>query len=217
MGYSRVGFDEIVGVDNRPQKNYPFEFIQAHALEYLAEHGHEFDVIHTSPPCQGFTTLKSMRNARVYLDLIAPTRNLLEQQGKPYVIENVPGAPLKLPIKLCGAAFKLGCETAELRRHRLFEIRPWLPLPARCNHGWKESTVAVDGHSGGSSTREKARVIGVNGGHGRDRRRRANTQGFSTQQRREAMGIDWMTGDELSQAIPPAYTEYIGKELLRQL
>lgn len=198
MGYHRAGFD-VVGVDIKAQKHYPFEFHQADALEYLAEHGPEFDVIHASPPCQAFSALKSMWNSRKHPDLIAPTREALRACGKPYIIENVPGAPLIAPFMLCGTMFGLGVGIAELRRHRLFEASFPVGLQTPCAH------------------RLFRQVIGVYGGHGRDRRRKANTQDFSTRQRREAMGIDWMTGTELSQAIPPAYTEWIGKQLMAAL
>jgi len=216
MGYSRAGFDAIVGVDIKPQPRYPFEFVQADALEYVAEHGHEFDAIHASPPCQLWCSLRTMWHASSeHLDLITPTRKVLCQLDKPYVIENVLGAPLIRPIQLCGTIFQLGIGNAELRRHRLFEIVPsfrgTFGTPLRCRHNWSE------------------RVIGVYGGHGRDRRRtvgvygqaggRSNRDGvkeFSLSERKVAMGIDWMMGDELSQAIPPAYTEFIGRELLKQ-
>jgi DNA (cytosine-5)-methyltransferase 1 len=199
-GYARAGFD-VTGVDNRPMPRNPHRFIQADALDYLAAHGHEYDVIHASPPCQRFTALKSMWTHREHPDLLQPTRAILRSLGLPYVIENVPGAPMQNYIVLCGSMFDLHTDDAELRRHRLFEIHP-IPLfvPA-CHHG------------------RRSRVIGVYGGHGRDRRRLTRTnrdgaQQFSMPQRREAMGIDWMTGDELSQAIPPAYTEWIGHQLL---
>jgi DNA (cytosine-5)-methyltransferase 1 len=199
MGYHRAGFDEIVGVDNRPQPHYPFEFVQADALEYLAAHGQEFEAIHASPPCQAFTDLKHMYNAKEHADLLTPTRAALIVLGKPYVIENVEGAPMQNYITLCGTAMGLGTDTAELRRHRRFEIVPHLLMLPPCAHG------------------TKAAVIGVYGGHARDRRRTTNTQHFSTAERAVAMGIDWMNGNELSQAIPPAYTEYIGRHLLAAL
>lgn len=214
-GYRRAGFD-VTGVDNRPMPRNPHRFIQADALEYLAEHGHEYDVIHASPPCQAFTSLKSMWNSREHPDLLTPVRRMLVGLGLPYVIENVPGAPMQDYITLCGSMFGLHTGDAELRRHRLFEIKPSPLFVPSCNHGWRQ------------------RVIGVYGGHGRDRRRirpatgaaidthggrsnRDGTQQFSTAERREAMGIDWMTGNELSQAIPPAYTEWIGRQLLAAL
>ena len=197
MGYHRAGF-EVVGVDIKPQKHFPFEFHQADALEYLREHGREFDAIHASPPCQAFTALKSMWNAREHADLVAPTREGLFAAGKPYVIENVVGAPLIAPFMLCGTMFGLGAGEAELRRHRLFEASFPVGLQTPCAHARRQ-------------------VIGVYGGHGQDRRRNGAPQDFSTEQRREAMGIDWMTGAELSQAIPPAYAEWIGKQLLTVL
>lgn len=198
MGYHRAGFD-VVGVDHKPQPHYPFPFILGDALEFIAEHGHEYDVIHASPPCQAFVSLRWMYNAKQHADLLTPTRDLLEGLGQPYVIENVATAPMKNYITLCGTAFGLGTDDAELWRHRRFEMDPMPLFVPPCAH------------------RIKPRVIGVYGGHGRDRRRTINTQDFSTEQRREAMGIDWMTGAELSQAIPPAYTEWIGRQLLEIL
>ena len=192
MGYHRAGFD-VVGVDIKPQPHYPFEFIQADAMTYPLE---GFDAIHASPPCQAFSDLRSMYNALPHDDLLTPTRSRLAANGVPYVIENVEGAPMRNYITLCGGAFGLGSGDAELRRHRRFEVVPPTTLVPPCAHG------------------QRPRVIGVYGGHGRDRRRKVNTQDYSTEQRREAMGIDWMTGAELSQAIPPAYTEWIGKQLL---
>ena len=200
VGYNRAGFD-IVGVDIRPQPNYPFEFLQREALAWLDRHMPDigvFDAIHASPPCQAFTDLKDMHNALPHEDLLTPTRELLETTGLPYVIENVEGAPMSPTVTLCGSSFALGAEGARLQRHRHFETN-WPLLGPPCAHGVAR------------------RVIGVYGGHGRDRRRTVNTQDFSTEARREAMGIDWMTGAELSQAIPPAYTELIGHQLLQQL
>ncbi len=216
MGYSQAGFD-VVGIDIAPQPRYPFPFVQADALEWLSSAAWRgFQAIHASPPCQKYTALKSMWNAREHPDLVAPVRERLKATGLPYVIENVPGAPLENAIVLCGSMFGLGCEQAELRRHRLFEVNPPLLLTPCCQHGWKRRTVAVYGHSGGSSRREAA-VIGVYGGHGRDRRRRTNGQRFSVADRAEAMAINWMGGDELSQAIPPAYTHFIALSLLQEV
>ena len=195
MGYHQAGF-EVVGVDIKPQKHYPFEFHCADAFAFLEKHGHEFDVIHASPPCQGFSDLKDMHNAKPHIDLLTPIRKALLALSKPYVIENVEGAPMHRYIVLCGTMFRLGTEQAELRRHRRFETSHYIAPVEPCRHG------------------RKKRVIGVYGGHGRDRRRTVNTQDFSTDERREAMGIDWMNGQELSQAIPPAYTEWIGQRLM---
>jgi DNA (cytosine-5)-methyltransferase 1 len=198
MGYHRAGF-EVVGVDIKPQKHYPFEFWCGSAITFLEEYGKEYDAIHASPPCQGFSDLKGMHNAKQHVDLLTPIREELKRLGKPYIIENVEGAPMHRYLVLCGTMFGLGTEAAELRRHRRFETFPYLAPVEPCQHG------------------RKARVIGVYGGHGRDRRRTVNTQDFSTDERREAMGIDWMNGQELSQAIPPAYCEYIGRRLLEVL
>lgn len=198
MGYHRAGF-AVTGVDIKHQPRYPFAFIQGDALEYCAAHGREYDVIHASPPCQAFSDLKSMWNAGDHADLLTPTRALLLSLGLPYVIENVEGAPMVNFITLCGTALGLGTGTAELRRHRRFEIEPHILMVPPCSHGLKD------------------RVIGVYGGHGRDRRRTVNTHDFSPADRCEAMGIDWMTGTELSQAIPPAYTYWIGRQLLAAL
>jgi DNA (cytosine-5)-methyltransferase 1 len=204
-GYQMAGF-HVTGVDIKPQPRYAGDvFIQGDALDYCRDHGHQFDVIHASPPCQAFTALKTMPNAKQHDDLLTPTRDLLIALGKPYVIENVPGAPMRNPIVLCGSMFRLGCDDAELRRHRLFETWPIWPLTPPCDHYWKQ------------------RVIGVYGGHGRDLRRvrpdtvRDGVQQFSTDERRKAMGIEWMTGDELSQAIPPAYCEFIGSQLMQEI
>jgi len=201
VGYHRAGF-EVVGVDIKPQPRYPFAFVQADALETLREWTWEneisFDAIHASPPCQAFTDLKDMHNAIRHEDLLTPTRELLEATGLPYVIENVEGAPMSPTVTLCGSSFGLGAEGARLQRHRHFETN-WPLLGPPCAHG------------------VSSRVIGVYGGHGRDRRRTVKTQDFSTEARREAMGIDWMTGSELSQAIPPAYTELIGHQLMSHL
>lgn len=195
MGYHLAGF-EVVGVDIKPQPRYPFAFVQADCLK-LPFDLEEFDVIHASPPCQAHSDMKSMWNAKKHLDLVPPIRAMLEATGKPFVIENVEGAPLICPLTLCGSMFGLRTEGAELRRHRLFEINWDMPLVPPCSHG------------------REPRVIGVYGGHGRDRRRIANTQDFSVAARREAMGIDWMTGTELSQAIPPAYTLFLGQQILK--
>ena len=201
VGYHRAGFD-VVGVDIAPQPNYPFRFWRRDVMElHFWEGGCEglpFDAIHASPPCQAFSDLKDMHNAKQHEDLLTPTRKLLEATGLPYVIENVEGAPMVPTITLCGSSFALGAEGARLQRHRHFEANFPLMGPP-CVHGVAR------------------RVIGVYGGHGRDRRRTVNTQDFSTEARREAMDIDWMTGTELSQAIPPAYTELIGHQLMQHI
>lgn len=195
MGLHRAGFD-VIGVDIKPQPRYPFTFVRGNALQPPFDLS-QFDFIWASPPCQAHVSLRWMWNAKEHDNLIPQTRSMLQDAGVPYAIENVPGAPLKSGIELCGTMFGLGTDDAELRRHRRFELSWLMPifgLPT-CEHGIK------------------SRVIGVYGGHGRDRRRKVNTQDFSTAHRREAMGIEWMTGQELSEAIPPAYAEFIGRAM----
>lgn len=193
MGYYRAGFD-VVGVDIETQPRYPFEFHQADALAFLAEHGHEFDAIHASPPCQAYSLAAQQwrTNGQEYPDLVGDTRSALHMAGRPYVIENVPGAPLIDPIVLNGAFFGMN-----LRRTRWFETSfamPFVLLP-------------VEGPSRfrmGRRPAEHDPVVPVGNFSGVERARRV-------------MGIDWMTRAELAQAIPPAYTEWIGRQLLAVL
>jgi DNA (cytosine-5)-methyltransferase 1 len=191
MGYHRAGFT-VVGVDSHPQPRYPFPFVQADAMDYPLT---GFDAVHASPPCQGFSSTRSMHPDREYPDLLTPMRARLAASGLPYVIENVPRAPMVCTVVLCGTMFGLGTADAELWRHRWFET-PYLMLCPRCRHG------------------AKGRVIGVYGGGGKDHRRTTHPMDFTIAQRRQAMGIDWMSGKELNQAIPPAYTEWLGRNLL---
>lgn len=195
MGLHQAGF-EVTGVDIEPQKRYPFSFLQGSALDINPQWARRFDLIWASPPCQAHTSLNQMHNAKKHIDLIPQTRALLQTIGIPYIIENVERAPLRKPCRLCGSMFSLGTDIAELRRHRLFETDFDVHPPQPCKHGVKD------------------RVIGVYGGHGRDRRRTVNTQDFSTEDRRKAMGIDWMNGMELSQAIPPAYSKYLAEQFI---
>lgn len=213
MGYHQAGFTEIVGVDLAPQPRYPFTFVQGDALEFLATvKPGEFDLIHTSPPCQAHTSLKTMHNAKAHLDLVPATRAGLRRLGTPYVIENVPGAPLLNPVLLCGTMFGLGVEDADLRRHRLFETS-FFTLAPECRHGQRDSIGVYGGHV---RNRRRARTIGVYGEGCRDSRRKFDrgVADFSVEQGRASMGIDWMTIAELSQAIPPAYTRWIGRAFL---
>ena len=199
MGYHRAGFTEVVGVDNRPQPRYPFEFVQTDALEYVAEHGHEFDAIHASPPCQAYVQ-RNKNLVTKHPRLIEPAREALISQGVPYVIENVEGAPLLSPVLLCGTMFGL-----KVRRHRLFE-GSHVPLLARPCHHW--GTVAGGDLAGVYAFGGKGHR------HGRGIRDPKSNPGPRWE---EAMGIDWMGQKDLSQAIPPAYTEFIGKQLLAHL
>ncbi len=204
MGYHRAGFD-VVGVDVKPQPRYPFEFHQGDALMFPLD---GFDAIHASPPCQFYSTMRVMPNARKHPDLVALTRDRLRASGLPYVIENVPGAPLVNPTILCGSMFGLESDGMQLRRHRLFEMHPdRLLLVPPCSH--KARTVGVFG--------SKARDIALEKRHyGQDKATRGKPVGVLLEQRVgfEAMGIDWMTIEEASLAIPPAYTEFIGRALM---
>lgn len=201
MGYYRAGF-EVVGVDIEPQPNYPFEFHQGDAIEYLREHGHEFDAVHASPPCQAHSALKTSWNAREHLDLVPDTREALQDFDGPWVIENVEGAPLIDPIRLCGSMFGLGIPGFQLRRHRLFELSGDLfILTPHCQHNGP--------------------VVGVYGDHLRSRGHWRKGADFPGQDKvklaSEAMGADWMSWHGLSQSIPPAYTEFIGAQMIAAL
>lgn len=209
MGLHRAGF-EVVGVDIRPQPRYPFEFHQADALAFPTD---GFDFIWASPPCQAHTSMKNMHNAKKHVDLIPETRAKLVASGLPWCMENVVGAPLENPFMLCGTMFGLGVEDADLQRHRNFETNfPMLFVP-RCNHGGPATIGVYGGH-----VRNRKRTIGIYGKGARDSRRKLDkgVPDFTADQGREAMGIDWMTIAELSQAIPPAYSEFIAREAIRQ-
>ena len=197
MGYHRAGFD-VTGVDIEPQPRFPFRFIQADALEYVAEHGHEYDVIAASPPCQRYTRASfTAENRQRHPDLIGTTRSLLQRIGVPYVIENVNGAPMQRPaIELCGLMFSL-----KVFRHRYFESSIALMSKPHPSHRGKR--IGIDGY---------CCVIGHGGGPNYRTRLRGAADNKVAWQR--AMGIDWMTRDEMSQAIPPAYTEFIGRQLI---
>ena len=201
MGYHRAGF-EVVGVDLEPQPRYPFEFIRADAFEYPIE---GFDAVHASPVCKRFSQIT--RTARIdpeaHPDQIAPIRERLIASGLPYVIENVEGAPLRSPVRLCGSSFGL-----DLRRHRLFESNVLLLVPP-CDHGWQTPRFHPN-RSDRKGTGRLASVISVTG-HGND------GPGGRVADWRRAMEIPWMTRDELAQAIPPAYTEHLGRQLLAHL
>jgi len=195
-GYARAGFD-IVGVDHKPQPRYPFEFVQEDAIEALRMPLRvRFDAIHASPPCQRYSMISVVYGAASkHPDLIAQTRTLLRETGLPYVIENVVGAPLENPITICGSSLGL-----PLKRHRLFESNISLMAPS-CAHGMHRKRYKIRQHG---RELETAFCYVFGGGQA----------GQPVATWREAMEIDWMTVDELSQAIPPAYTELIGHQLL---
>lgn len=213
MGLHQAGF-KVVGVDLKLHKRYPFTFLQGDVLKINVERARQFDLIWASPPCQHHTAMKTMPDAREHPDLIPQTRELLRKIGKPYIIENVVGARKSLinPIQLCGTAFGLGVEDADLQRHRLFETSfPVESLP--CNHGARATIDAYGGHM----RNRKRRTIGVYGEGCRDSRRKMDrgVADFTIEQGREAMGIDWMSVAELCEAIPPAYSKYLAEQFLQ--
>lgn len=156
--------------------------------------------------------MKTMHNAKEHADLIPQTRAKLKASGIPWIMENVVGAPLENPIMLCGTMFGLGVEDAELRRHRMFETSFPIILTPMCQHGSR----GVLGVYGGHIRNRKRRTIGIYGEGCRDSRRKSDrgVADFSIAHGKEAMGIYWMTTAELSQAIPPAYSEYLAREAL---
>lgn len=201
MGYHRAGF-EVVGVDIDPQPRYPFQFHQADAIEFVREHGHEFDAIHASPPCQHDCTLTAGTNAGrfQYPDLLTDTRDMLIGLRKPYVLEQPPGRAskrMRVDLTLCGEMFGLS-----VIRHRNFEISVPMKRPAHIKH---RGRVAGMRHGVWYEGPYFA-VYGQGGGKG------------TVEQWQQAMGIDW-TRDRrgLAEAIPPAYTEYIGSQFLESL
>jgi len=187
MGYHRAGF-EVVGVDIKPQPNYPLEFHQADALEYPLD---GFDVIHASPPCQAHSRLSKNIG---HIDFIPKTRDRIST--RPYIIENVEGSGLVDPIKLCGSSFGL-----VVQRHRLFESNMKIN-GKECDHQWWRPLFFQNDY-GRKDTPSK--VVAVYGS--------SRFKG-DYQLRCAAMGVSWMEIDEINQAIPPAYTEFIGRQLI---
>jgi DNA (cytosine-5)-methyltransferase 1 len=197
VGYHRAGFD-VVGVDLNPKvgKHYPFEFHQGDALEYLADHGAEFDAIHASPPCQDHSPLRSRAPEHGTGWLLGATIDAVRATGKPFVIENVMGAKMPADLVLCGEMF--GLRTI---RHRKFHIGNCAILLSAPTH---------ERHKAPTSTKKRRTCwdagynISVTGDVG-------STIGGL------ALDIDWMDGNELSQAIPPAYTQFIGEQIIARL
>ena len=215
VGYNRAGFD-VVGVDIQQQSRYPFQFVQADAMQFLetllrgawaGTHEHawllsDFDAIHASPPCQAYSVTaaiskgRKQEKRRAHPDLVATIRQLLELSGMPWVIENVVGAPLHRPVMLCGLMFGL-----RVLRHRVFESSELLLGPAHPRHPKGNLTNSSRGYSTGDHG--FVTVAGHN---------------FVRTAGARALGIDWMTRrEELAQAIPPAYTEFIGRQLIKRL
>lgn len=188
-GYALAGI-EMVGVDIELQRHYPYEFHQGDALTFPLD---GYDFYHASPPCQEYTPLHARHPEKHYPDIIAPLRARLQATGKPWVIENVVTAPLDYWVQLCGAMFDL-----RVYRHRRFETSWYIWQPAHPKH-------TVGTGAGRGQTHRKAHYLA--GGN-------VIVTGNVGTYCGPGMGIDWMNGAELSQAIPPAYTEWIGRQLL---
>ncbi|TCJ94626.1 DNA cytosine methyltransferase [Nocardia alba] len=196
MGYHRAGFD-VTGVDIEPQPRYPFTFHQGDALEFLTAHGHEFDAIAASPPCHDHSTLSALWGPKGSGWLLPATLEALAAQPVPWIVENVMGANMRADIVLCGSMFGL-----RTYRHRQFTIDPRIPLlPAVPWH---------PAHTVRASSK-KRRVDFDAGMH------ITVTGHVGAWLGPACMGIDWMTGPELAQAIPPAYTHHLGLHLLDHL
>ncbi len=199
MGYHQAGFD-VVGVDLDAScaEEYPFTFVHGDAIEYLLAHGHEYDLIHGSPPCQAYTPLNAY-NHKTYPDLIAPTRTAMRAVGRPYVIENVEAARPEMvnPVMLCGPMFGL-----RIYRHRLFEASFPLAPPPHPAH------VARCSRNGYLPTPERPFMTITGGRHSKAWQRAAA----------EAMGTPWITTIRgVCEAIPPAYAKHIGQAALAML
>ena len=193
VGYARAGF-EVHGVDLKHGKRYPYTYTRADVLDVLQDDNfiQQFDVIHASPPCQTHSITKHLRNAQgkttSKIDLIPETRAALIASDKPYIIENVPGSPLINPIQLCGSSFGL-----KVRRHRLFESN--MPLEGSvCNHKLQGKPIGVYGSLNDEIPKGGKTAATIN-------------------EARDAMGMPWAIWTELVEAIPPAFTEYLGGQI----
>jgi DNA (cytosine-5)-methyltransferase 1 len=174
MGYYKAGFD-ILGVDHRPMLEYPFPFIRMDAMEFMEQEFqyHDIKAIHASPPCKKFSTLSKSLGYDSHLDLLTPTREWLQSdavgEGVLWIIENVPGAPMRNAVILCGSMFNLRIERGYLQRHRLFESNIRIVVPGPCNHEGQAIGVYGNGRGGGALRERTA----------------------SAQEARDLMGIDW--------------------------
>lgn len=205
-GYARAGF-RVEGVDIKPQPNYPYPFHLADVLSLSPEWLSSFDVIHASPPCQRYSVLRHRYTENVHPDLIGPTRALLEKADRPYIIENVEDAREELfnPVMLCGLMFP----PLRVFRHRLFEIRHFeLPKKGHPPHTGILCHTMDKRKRHYGMTDEWEDFVQVTGGGNSSRDAAAN-----------AMGLDhrYLTKTELNEAIPPAYTYYIGEHLIRSM
>ena len=193
VGYARAGF-EVIGIDLKHGKRYPYTYIRADVLEVIKDIDYlrQFDVIHASPPCQTHSITQHLRNAQgkstSKIDLIPQTRQALIESGVNYIIENVPGSPLIDPVQLCGSSFGL-----KVRRHRLFESN--MPIKGSvCNH------------------KLQGRPIGVYGSLN-DEIPKGGKTATTIDEARKAMDMDWAIWTELVEAIPPAFTQYLGEQI----
>lgn len=195
MGYHRAGFDVIgVDLDARALRRYPFPCIRGDALEVGAAIGHRFDAVHASPPCQRYSSA-TWQTRHHHPDLIAPTRAILNAIGAPWVIENVVRAPIRPDVTLCGSMFGL-----KVRRHRNFELEGWMTLQPGCGH--HGPVIDVTGNAGG--------------------RNQTPRPGFPRKyadaaEAREVMGMPWATLSGCVEAVPPAYTEWLGERLMEAI
>ena len=195
QGIYDAGIEEIIGVDSVHQHNYPFEFVCEDAIEFMDAGLEEFDFIWASPPCQAYSWSSALRRneGKEYADLVEITRHYLRASGKPYIIENVVGAPLVNPVRLCGTMFP---GKLKVFRHRLFESNINLKVEMECAHNGHEA----------KKRRTDAGDFFTVAGHWVG----------TTQEWSNAMGIDWMTKSELAQAIPPVYSEYLVKQVINE-
>ncbi len=199
-GYDAAGFD-VHGVDIAEQPHFPYSMTVADVMTLPRSYLREFDAIHASPPCQAYSDLAHRNgNADSWPRLIEPVREMLEATGRPYVIENVEGAPLRNYVVLCGTMFP----SLRVIRHRLFEANFPIPEPAHMPHPLCHTLDKRKAHYG--KTNEWIDYVSVNGGGN-----------CSIAAARDAMGIPWMTKKEINEAIPPAYTEYVGTLLMEYL
>lgn len=189
MGLHQAGFD-VTGVDIEPQPRYPFTFMQTDAISFMQDGDlHKWDLIWASPPCQRYSCVTPKAHRSNHPDLIGKTRDELTKLGKPYIIENVVGAPLQIPLMLCGSMFGL-----RTRRHRIFETSFSWFVPGKCDHRERPLLVTTAGAN--------SRKIG-------------NTK--TVRNAPLAYGIDWMNGAGLREAIPPAYSKYIGEFAIKHI
>ncbi len=195
MGYHLAGF-AVQGVDIEPQPRYPFAFAQGDALAYLAAHGHEYDAIHASPPCQGYSHLTPEAHRGNYPKLIPQLRAMLRELGKPYIIENVAGArhELENPVMLCGSMFGL-----RTQRHRYFETNFPVSAPCACDH----SQIPLLVTTASKASRAKRFALGM--------------KPKSVKNAPDAYGIGWMSCEGLKECIPPAYTAHLGRAAISVL